>query len=81
MTLAVQFHPEADAEFIAGADWYDERERGLRRRFLGAVRASVEAAAEDPDAWPSWPGWAGAPVVPFQGSERLSVPRRLLRRR
>ena len=45
MTLAVQFHPEADAEFIAGADWYDERERGLGRRFLRAVCASVDAAA------------------------------------
>lgn len=63
MTLAFEFHPEADAEFFAGADWYEDRERGLGRRFLGAVRAAIGAAADDPEAWPSWPGWDRAPIV------------------
>ena len=67
MTLAFEYHPEADAEFFAGVDWYEDRERGLGRRFLGAVRSAVDAAAEDPEAWATWPGWDREPMVRSKG--------------
>lgn len=67
MTLAFEYHPEAEAEFLAGAEWYEDRQPGLGRRFLAEVRAAVDAALESPEAWPSWPGWDRDPVVRSKG--------------
>jgi hypothetical protein len=44
MTLGFVFHPEAQGEFAADVDWYDDREVGLGRRFAEAVGAAVDAA-------------------------------------
>lgn len=67
MTVVVGFHPEADAELVADVGWYELRERGLGRRFLGAVRSAVDAAVDDPAAWPIWPGWDRVPTVRSKG--------------
>lgn len=67
MTLAFGYHPEADAELFAAVDWYEDREPGLGRRFLGAVRSAVDAVVEDPAAWAAWPGWDHEPVVRSKG--------------
>ena len=67
MTFAFEFHPEADAELFADVDWYEDRESGLGRRFLGAVRSAVDAAVEDPEAWATWPGWEREPMVRSKG--------------
>ncbi|MDR2984252.1 MAG: type II toxin-antitoxin system RelE/ParE family toxin [Nocardiopsaceae bacterium] len=67
MTLAFDLHPEAQAEFAADVDWYDEREVGVGGRFAESVRAAVDAAVDDPDAWAKWPGWHGHPVVRSKG--------------
>jgi hypothetical protein len=56
MTLPLAFHPDAQAEFTASAEWYDDHEIGLGRRFADAVRATIEAITEAPDAWAIWPG-------------------------
>jgi hypothetical protein len=45
MTLAFDFHPEAQAEFAADVDWYDDREAGVGGRFAEAVRVSIDAGA------------------------------------
>lgn len=63
MTLDFRFHPEAGAEFEADIDWYDDREFGLGGRFADAVRAAVDAAVEDPDAWAVRPDWERQPLV------------------
>ncbi|MCK0113667.1 type II toxin-antitoxin system RelE/ParE family toxin [Ornithinimicrobium sp. F0845] len=63
MTHAFEFHPEAQAELDADIDWYDDREFDLGGRFADAVRAAVDAAVEDPDAWAVWPGWEREPLV------------------
>lgn len=63
MTLAFQYHPEAEAEFFAAVNWHEDREPGLGRRFFNAVRSAVDAAADDPAAWAQWPGWDREPVV------------------
>jgi hypothetical protein len=57
MTLAFDFHPEAQAEFAADVDWYDAREAGVGGRFAEAVRAAVDAAVDDPAPWATWSGW------------------------
>lgn len=67
MTLAFDFHPEAEAELGADVDWYDDRELGLGGLFAEAVRSAIEAATDDPDAWPTWPGWDREPVVRSKG--------------
>lgn len=51
MTRAFDFHPEAQAELSAGVDWYDAREAGVGGRFAEAVRAAIDAAVDDPEAW------------------------------
>lgn len=63
MTLAFDFHPEAQAELVADVDWYDEREPGVGDRFAHAVRAAIDSAVDDPEAWPILPGWDREPVV------------------
>lgn len=67
MTLAFDFHPEAQAEFAADVDWYDDRERDLGGRFADAVRAAVDAAVDDPALWAIWPGWDEEPLVRSKG--------------
>lgn len=63
MSLAFDFHPEAQAEFTADVDWYDDREVGAGGRLADAVRAAIDAAVEDPEAWAVWPGWDSKPTV------------------
>ncbi|NYI80098.1 type II toxin-antitoxin system RelE/ParE family toxin [Nocardioides panzhihuensis] len=67
MRSAFDFHPEARAEFAADVDWYDDREDGLGGRFAQAVRAAIDAAVEDPEAWARWQGWDREPSVHAKG--------------
>ena len=67
MTLGIDFHPEARAEFFADVDWYDEREVGIGERFEVAVRAAIDSAVDSPESWAVWPGWQGEPVVRSTG--------------
>lgn len=67
MSLAFDFHPEAEAEFDADVFWYEDREPGLGRRFRNQVGAAVAAAVEDPEAWALWPGWDQEPVIRSKG--------------
>lgn len=67
MTLTIEWHPEAEAEFDADIDWYEERELGRGDRFEGEVLGAVEESADAPEAWPVWPGWDRRPVVRSKG--------------
>ena len=67
MTLGFDFHPEARAEFVAGVDWYDERDTGVGARFEIAVREAVDAAVESPESWAKWPDWDREPIVRSKG--------------
>ena len=67
MSLAFEFHPEADAEFDADVFWYEDREPGLGRRFRMQVGAAVGAVVQDPETWAVWPGWDREPVVRSKG--------------
>lgn len=65
--MNITWHPEAQAEFEADVDWYDEREVGLGDRFEHHVVVAVGAAADDPTAWRMWPGWDRRPAVRTKG--------------
>lgn len=67
MKPAFDFHPDAQAEFAAEVAWYDDREVGVGGRFAESVRAAVDAAVEDPEAWARWQGWDAEPVVRSKG--------------
>ncbi|MCK5927076.1 MAG: type II toxin-antitoxin system RelE/ParE family toxin [Nocardioides sp.] len=67
MSLAFDFHPEAEAEFDADVFWYEDREPGSGGRFRNQVGLAVDAAVDDPEAWAVWPGWYGEPVVRSKG--------------
>ncbi len=46
------FHPEAEAEFIASIDYYEDREVGLGYDFSTEVFATIQSIVKYPDAWP-----------------------------
>jgi plasmid stabilization system protein ParE len=46
------FHPEAETEFLAAIDWYEERSAGLGADFAAEIHAAIQRAATMPQAWP-----------------------------
>lgn len=46
-----RFHPAAEAEFIAAAEWYDAQRAGLGEEFAGSVRAKIASIMEAPQRW------------------------------
>lgn len=50
MTRGVRFHPLATAEVVEAQLWYENRVTGLGDRFLDALRAATDSAAQWPDA-------------------------------
>lgn len=46
------FHPEAEAEFLAAIDWYEERSMGLGADFAAEIHAAILRAVAMPLAWP-----------------------------
>ena len=67
MTLRIDWHPAARAEFNADIGWYDGREFGLGDRFEDEVLGAVDECADTPGAWGVWPGWDREPVVRSKG--------------
>lgn len=67
MSLAFEFHPEAETEFDADVFWFEDRETGLGLRFRTQVGVAIDAAAEDPGAWAVWPNWEREPLVRSKG--------------
>jgi plasmid stabilization system protein ParE len=47
MTL-VEFHPEARAELLAAAEYYESQQAGLGRRFIEAVADAVQRIQATP---------------------------------
>ena len=44
-----EFHPEAEAEFIESAAYYEGEVPGLGRRFSRAVREALDLLSENPE--------------------------------
>jgi toxin ParE1/3/4 len=47
----VVYHPYADAEIIAAAEWYDKQQPGLGARFLDEVDAGLSRIRRAPEAF------------------------------
>jgi plasmid stabilization system protein ParE len=50
--MKLLFHPEAEAEFLAAIDWYEDRTRGLGARFAAEIHAAIQRSIAMPTAWP-----------------------------
>lgn len=50
--MKFQFHPEAETEFLAAVDWYEERTAGLGADFAAEIHAAIQRAVAMPLAWP-----------------------------
>jgi plasmid stabilization system protein ParE len=46
------FHPEAEEEFLAAIDYYEQREKDLGLDFALQVHAAIGRVAEYPKTWP-----------------------------
>jgi plasmid stabilization system protein ParE len=46
------FHPEAEEEFIAAIDYYEDREAGLGYDFSTEAFTAIQNIVGYPDAWP-----------------------------
>lgn len=54
--MSFLFHPEAEAEFLAAVDWYEERSAGLGADFAAEIYATIQRAVAMPLAWPQIDG-------------------------
>jgi ubiquinone biosynthesis protein UbiJ len=52
----VRFHPDADAEMVDAAVWYESRQDDLGKRFLIAVQDALNKIEVNPDLYPSVEG-------------------------
>jgi hypothetical protein len=41
--MSIQFHPEAETEFLAAIDWYEERSKSLGADFAASRNTGVSA--------------------------------------
>lgn len=46
------FHPEAEIEFVAAIDYYEDRESGLGYDFAIEVHSTIDNILNFPQAWP-----------------------------
>ena len=46
------FHPEAEEEFLAAIDYYEDSEVGLGYDFSAEVFVAIQNIVNYPDAWP-----------------------------
>lgn len=54
--MNLEFLPEARAELLEAADYYESREPGLGRRFRGEVAQVCASILEHPVLWRELPG-------------------------
>ncbi len=50
--MTFSFQPEAESEFVAAQDFYDEREFGLGKDFLEEVHETIGRIVSFPNSWP-----------------------------
>ena len=48
----VRFHPDADAEMVDAAGWYESRQKDLGKRFLTAVQDALNKIEVNPELYP-----------------------------
>ncbi len=48
----IRFHPDADAEMVDAAVWYESRQEDLGKRFLTAVQDALNKIKVNPGLYP-----------------------------
>jgi toxin ParE1/3/4 len=56
VTKPIRAEPEADAELLEAARWYERRRGGLGTEFLAAIAAAVELIQRNPEGGSAVPG-------------------------
>jgi hypothetical protein len=49
--MRLTYHPEAEAELVEAAAFYEAKSRGLGERFLGAFDAAIAEVQANPSLW------------------------------
>ena len=49
--MSLIFHPEAEAELLDAAEFYENQQSGLGRRLSKEVRTTIRQICEHPHAW------------------------------
>ncbi len=50
--MRLTYHPEAEAELVGAAEFYEARSAGLGERFLREFDATIAEIRASPDLWP-----------------------------
>lgn len=50
--IPLEFHPDADAEYLSALDWYGERSPQAADKFAEAFDHAIEHIQRSPDRWP-----------------------------
>ncbi len=50
--ISVRFHPQAEAEFIAAAKYYESQQENLGQRFISSVEAGIARIKSSPHLFP-----------------------------
>ncbi|HZF08305.1 MAG TPA: type II toxin-antitoxin system RelE/ParE family toxin [Thermoanaerobaculia bacterium] len=50
--MRLTYHPEAEAEIVQAAGYYEKQVKGLGSRFLGDLEATIARIVEAPLRWP-----------------------------
>lgn len=51
----VRFHPRAEEEIGAAAEWYESRQKNLGKDFLLELGRAATLLSETPHTWAHWP--------------------------
>lgn len=52
----LEFHPQAEEEYLAALAWYGERSQAAAINFEGAVERAIEKIKQAPERWPIYVG-------------------------
>ncbi len=48
----MRFHPDADAEMVEAAEWYESQQEDLGKRFLASVQDALNRIELNPEIYP-----------------------------
>ena len=61
--MRVEVLPEAQAELLRAALWYEEQRGALGEEFVVAVSTAFDRISEAAESYPTWPGTSATPVA------------------
>jgi toxin ParE1/3/4 len=63
VTLPVDEHPEARAEYLDAVSYYEGLRAGLGAELIDRFEEAIADIRNDPQSWPVYPDWHGEPVL------------------